>query len=182
MTFLLLFLQVILYAGFIFSASRYFRKKDVPGSHPKQLAIQILGLLQIINALFISFYSPSQEFQIPALLLFLTATVFFYWTFFTVTRRTRLNFAFSESSPQLILQEGPYRYVRHPFYFSYICAWVGVFLYTEWSPISIVAGLALTFLYVLAARQEEQEFLRSPLHETYAAYQGKTVMLIPFVF
>lgn len=183
MSILILLVQIFLFSGFIFSASKYF-KKESGTVRPQQLAIQILGIVQILNSLYFSlhFSVENRAVQAISLFFFFISIVYFYWAFSTVRKQVQLNFAFSKSSPQSIIQDGPYGHLRHPFYFSYICAWIGAVFITQFSVISIVAGITLSILYVLAAKQEEHEFSQNNLKNLYDTYKQKTYRIVPFLY
>jgi protein-S-isoprenylcysteine O-methyltransferase Ste14 len=89
-----------------------------------------------------------------------------------------LRLVFDEEHPDSLVTEGPYRYVRHPFYVSYVVFWTGWALAT-WSGWALLPLAAIIAIYVFAARGEEAKFSRSRMAEAYAAYQRRTGMLFP---
>lgn len=101
----------------------------------------------------------------------------FWWTV-VVTRSKPLTLAFTPDIPVHIHTEGPYAYVRHPFYSSYLLFWVSLALavgdLTAYA-LLVVMGT----LYGIAASREEQKFTASDLSGSYAEYQRKTGMLFP---
>ena len=101
----------------------------------------------------------------------------FCWTVAT-TRERRLPIAFADDMPEFIYRTGPYRYLRHPFYMSYILCWIGTSAATRgvWS---WVVPLVMGTVYVAVARREEQKFRASRLSEAYDAYRKRTAMFIP---
>ena len=112
-----------------------------------------------------------------ALGLFIVATMLFGWTL-RASRSARLKLIFDPDSPQYILRAGPYRYVRHPFYASYILFWLGCAVATI-HPVNIAYVLALVPLLILAAREEEKGFDRSPHAADYAAYRRSAGLFWP---
>ena len=94
------------------------------------------------------------------------------------SRKARLHFAFTPEKPQGLVETGPYRYVRHPFYVSYIIFWSGWALAT-WSILSLISVVILVALYVIAARREEDSFADTPLAADYAAYRTKAGFFWP---
>lgn len=76
---------------------------------------------------------------------------------------------------------GPYRYLRHPFYSAYILCYASILVVTE-SIFLFVAVVALNIYYIWAARNEEQSFLMGPYKEKYLAYVKKTGMFFPRIF
>lgn len=79
-----------------------------------------------------------------------------------------------------LVTEGPYRYIRHPFYSSLLFLALGVFFKRPSWLGGVLAGLAVVML-VITAKIEEQENV-AYFGEDYALYMGKTKMFIPFVF
>ena len=99
----------------------------------------------------------------------------------TAMRAAPLSLAFSNDAPAFLLQRGPYRRVRHPFYTAYALSWLAAAALT-WSGVASVVFLIMTALYVTAAVQEERKFLRSTLAADYRAYRQRTGMFVPLVF
>jgi protein-S-isoprenylcysteine O-methyltransferase Ste14 len=76
------------------------------------------------------------------------------------------------------MRRGPYGLVRHPFYCSYLLAWVaGVFASRQWW-LAITPAIMLA-IYWRAARWEENKFSNTPLAGQYAAYRAAVGMLMP---
>lgn len=106
----------------------------------------------------------------------LSVTVFF--GAIRASRAHRLRFCFDPTLPASLVDTGPYRFVRHPFYVSYLLFWLG-WTIAVWSAWGLVTVLVLLGLYILAARREESYFAASPLAEQYAAYKKRTGFFIP---
>ena len=94
------------------------------------------------------------------------------------SRNARLKLAFDEANPHGLVTEGPYRYVRHPFYASYVLFWIG-WAVALWHPIVMVPLVIIAAIYVRAALVEEQKFARTPLAASYAEYRRRTGFLWP---
>ena len=73
---------------------------------------------------------------------------------------------------------GPYRFVRHPFYVSYIVFWAGWSL-AIWSVIVLFPFAILIVIYVFAARMEERLFAGTQMADQYAAYRQRTGFFWP---
>ena len=80
--------------------------------------------------------------------------------------------------PPAVCEAGPYRYVRHPFYLSYMVAFLGVAVAF---PSPIVAGVCLINigLFVYMAIDDERTLLGSAIAADYQAYRGRVGMLLP---
>ena len=94
------------------------------------------------------------------------------------SRQARLRFAFDPEHPASLLSTGPYRYVRHPFYVSYIIFWTGWSI-AAWSLIVVIIPPVFLYLYWQAARMEERNFAASPLAQNYESYRAQVGFFFP---
>ena len=83
-----------------------------------------------------------------------------------------------DDAPASIVTYGPYRWVRHPFYVSFILLLTATALLTREAIGlgSLAAGLAVL---EMTARREEQRLLASSLGGEYAAYLARTGRFVP---
>ena len=86
--------------------------------------------------------------------------------------------AFAGNRPDHVFRSGPYAYIRHPFYTSYLLFWLGSAI-AAWSFIMLSIFLALTAVYTVAARGEERDFSRSALRDEYAMFRKATGFFWP---
>ena len=101
----------------------------------------------------------------------------FWWTIRT-NSVARLSAAFSPDLPVHLIKEGPYRFIRHPFYCSYLLAWcAGVIATGRWWLASTF--LVMAAIYLRAAKSEEEKFSRSRLAREYERYRERTALLVP---
>ena len=106
------------------------------------------------------------------LLLFLAAI--------EASRRVRLTRTFVlEPRAEVVLQGGPFAFVRHPIYLSYSLAWLAAPIATHsvilWgTAVMMIAG------YIVSAAREEAYLLSSPLGDQYRRYRERTAAVIPF--
>jgi protein-S-isoprenylcysteine O-methyltransferase Ste14 len=103
------------------------------------------------------------------------------WLFRSTVRTTRLHpptLAFDTDAPHRLFCQGPYRYVRHPFYLSYMLFWIGTAVSAS-TPDAWAIPLVLGALYYVAAAREEQKFARSALAPDYDAYRRQAGMFLP---
>lgn len=115
--------------------------------------------------------------HLAAFLMAVVSLGLFWWTV-VVTRSNPLTLAFTSDIPVHIHTEGPYGYVRHPFYSSYLLFWASSALAV--GDLTAYAFLvAMVMLYGIAASREEQKFTASDLSGTYAEYRRRTGMLFP---
>ena len=110
-------------------------------------------------------------------LLYLWSLGLFWWAIQT-NSAARLSAAFSPDLPVHLVEDGPYRFMRHPFYCSYVLAWfAGTIATGKWWLIPSVA--VMLAIYWRAARVEEEKFSRSSLAEEYQRYRARTAWLVP---
>ncbi len=118
---------------------------------------------------------------VASLAIGLVCIGFAVWLFYraiAASREGRLKLVFDVENPVSLVTWGPYRYVRHPFYTSYLIFWTGLAV-ASWSLWSIPILVVMLALYIVAARGEEQKFARSEMAADYAAYRARTGMFIP---
>jgi len=109
--------------------------------------------------------------------MYLSGLVLFYWAIRTHGKRS-LSAAFSPDSPSHLVNWGPYRYVRHPFYSAYLMVWMAGFVATgRWWLLPTIA--LMVAVYAKAARMEEEKFADSPLADAYRIYQESTGRFLP---
>ena len=101
---------------------------------------------------------------------------------FAVTRSTTpakiLPAAFSEGGPAQIVETGPYRFVRHPFYVSYMLYWTALALAAP-HPLVVAGVVVIIGSYVLLGHGEEQRLLAGPLGAEYRRYFDATGRFLP---
>lgn len=117
--------------------------------------------------------------QVIGIALMCVSAVLFWWTI-QETRAAKLRAAFDEYLPHCVLNTGPYAYVRHPFYLSYLLLWSGWGL-AAWNIWGVVPLIAMGTTYWLAAREEEANFAKSEHASEYADYVRKTGRFLPKV-
>jgi protein-S-isoprenylcysteine O-methyltransferase Ste14 len=89
-----------------------------------------------------------------------------------------LTLAFANDLPTHLVKKGPYRIVRHPFYCSYMTAYLSGWIATmNLLLLPVIIGMGA--LYTRAARKEEAKFSASPLSHPYTLYQKRTGMFTP---
>lgn len=114
-------------------------------------------------------------------LILTTAAVFLIkWSFRSIKQRN-LGLAFSGIVPGEVVQNGPYRYVRHPLYLAYSIFWAGCVVISASMLVGAFSAAVIT-LYVLAARSEERDLIGSNLGAVYASYRKRTGLILPHFF
>ncbi|MDZ7822666.1 MAG: isoprenylcysteine carboxylmethyltransferase family protein [Ahrensia sp.] len=103
-----------------------------------------------------------------------------FWLTIRETRHANLLAAFSDKNPGSLVTTGPYALVRHPFYASYVLFWFGFAISTA-NIFAVGLSMVMVFVYLRAAKQEEEKFARTPMAEEYAAFAKGRKRFIPFV-
>ena len=117
------------------------------------------------------------EGLVAALILFVAAAVLFAASI-AASRSAALKLLFDADKPQAILQTGPYRFIRHPFYASYVLYYLGCAVATL-HPFNIGFLLVLLPVLVVGARGEEAAFAQSPSAADYADYRRRAGLFWP---
>jgi protein-S-isoprenylcysteine O-methyltransferase Ste14 len=104
--------------------------------------------------------------------LFVAATTLFFASV-RAARRARLTAIFAMDVPEVVLRDGPYCCLRHPFYVAYSLFWLGAWIASN-SFASLLAALLMCSIYAHAARQEERKFAESRLADAYDQYRRQT--------
>jgi protein-S-isoprenylcysteine O-methyltransferase Ste14 len=110
--------------------------------------------------------------------LLIVVGVALFWNCVHITSTRKLSLPFSEHEPEFLCVIGPYRYVRHPFYLSYLAAYFGMGIASHSVALFVVA-LVMFGVYFTAARFEEGKFERSALAGDYARYRRRAGMFLP---
>ncbi len=160
---------------YIWSTRTHFRSERQPAG-VSVVAATVFASLTIYLLLLWSGIQPVFA-QLAGVTVILISLALFWWAIVT-SRGFGLTHVFDKTKPTALLSSGPYAYVRHPFYTSYIVFWAGFGLAT-WSLLAIVPLAAIVFIYTKAAQLEEGKFFSSSLNEQYLAYQKHTGMFWP---
>lgn len=121
---------------------------------------------------------PVDEPFVYAALLLQAASTTLFFTAKRAAARAQLSVIFSKDKPSTLLNLGPYKYVRHPFYTSYLTAYFGAAIgSTNFFP--YVCAFVMLVIYYRAARFEEAKFGDSDLASAYEEYRSKTGAFLP---
>jgi protein-S-isoprenylcysteine O-methyltransferase Ste14 len=164
-------------ASFYWGVRRFFSQPS--GYTLGMRLVQMSGILFTGLHIYALLASPSVTATRAALavLVYLTAFSLFWWAQRTHGRRP-LSAIFSSDVPAHLVQDGPYRFIRHPFYTSYLLAWFAGWVATaEWY--ILVTFLIMLAVYLRAAWLEEAKFGGSTLTGDYQAYRARTGLFLP---
>ena len=172
----LLALAIVAYLAHCWAAFAHFR---YVGGIPWPLAA-LSGVWAVAFAAQVAALWPGRALAPTAWLaapLFVAALGLWAWTIAS-SRAAGLTAAFTRDTPERLLERGPYRFVRHPFYTSYALNWLAGSLAT-WRWWVVVPSVLACAILVVAARAEERKFARSALAGDYAAYRARTGSFLP---
>jgi protein-S-isoprenylcysteine O-methyltransferase Ste14 len=172
---LLLLAGVICFAAFSWGVKSHFRQTErIP------FGTYLISVLTVIGFLWFAWRIIADGLAftwVLALALFVLSIALFAWTV-SATRKTPPTMAFDTDEPSFLLNHGPYQYVRHPFYASYLLYWTGTALASP-GLLPWAAPLVMLLVYWNAARREERKFAGSSLAAAYQGYRAKAGMFIP---
>jgi protein-S-isoprenylcysteine O-methyltransferase Ste14 len=115
---------------------------------------------------------------LPGALFSVLAITLYEWTRRTVLGQN-FHVALAGQVSDAICNRGPYAYMRHPFYTSYLLAFVGMIIATP-TPIAAAVFALNVALFVYMALDDERTLASSPLATAYAAYKARTGTLLLF--
>jgi protein-S-isoprenylcysteine O-methyltransferase Ste14 len=116
--------------------------------------------------------------RLAGLLLFLLAHLLF-WSAVAVHRQDPPAIAFSDRPPRSLVTGGPYRLVRHPFYASYLVAWLAGACVAGSPWLALAAAWMFVFYYLAASREEAELLASGALGAEYRRYRRRTGMFLP---
>ncbi len=153
---------------------QHFRSDSYPAG---MYVISALSLVGLGTFLYFAFRSEL-IFTGLTLVLILIAQGLFTWAM-RHSKNKGLTLALDEQmQSESIITTGPWRYMRHPFYASYMIFWLGCALATQ-HIISVIAFLTLSGIYAYSARREERALSSGPLRKDYIEYRDTVGFFYP---
>lgn len=175
LTLLLVFINFLSYGLSIFVVFRAFSSD---GFDPKFYIIKFLSPVFWFYTLWVMYTGNYDTYN----LVFTSMINCFAFIVFLLasrsTKKNKFDIIFSKAAPDKVHVEGPYRWVRHPFYTSYILCYLSVVFFTQ-NLIVALMGLLLVITYIIAAKDEEANLLGSNFGDKYKEYKSKTGMFFP---
>jgi len=163
------------FALFATAIRGYFTYDRMPGAMKILSGLATVSFLAFTALLLLS--EPNMPALIAGILLHIASAALFVAAK-RAAAKAHLRIAFDPAAPAVLVTDGPYRFVRHPFYLSYMIYWSGSAI-SCWSPFGLIP-LALLFpFYIYAAIREERTIASSPLANQYRAYKMSTGTFIP---
>jgi protein-S-isoprenylcysteine O-methyltransferase Ste14 len=117
------------------------------------------------------------QLNISAVPLYCGSLLLFWWAVRSA-RDGGLGIAFARVAPRRLLSRGAYRFIRHPFYASYMLAWIaGAGGGASWW--LGVTAVIMFVQYWKAAVSEERQLLSGEFGSAYADYMQTAGMFVP---
>ncbi len=174
---ILISLYTMIVLSLIWARFRYFRIQT-GASRISSILYDPAVVAHILTTYYCMWVSPVRTI-IPNTItsaLYVISLAMFWWA---VKSANRLDFAFSKNVGEIITN-GPFGFIRHPFYVSYTLCWFASSLlftsYLLWITLTY-----LIFFYFISARREENAILKSTHSTEYASYKKEIGMFLPRV-
>lgn len=167
------------YFYYAYSVSGVFRSY----SSMNQLAYSILKMTSV-STWFVNFYALAinvgklSVIGIYVCLLFQLFAFILFQTCRRIIRYRGLTIVFSKDQASHLLEVGPYQFVRHPFYLTYLLSYFSISILTL-EPLSFFMSFVMLGIYIYAAMFEENKFMQGELKDRYVQYQSRTGMFFP---
>lgn len=160
-------------AQYTWSLRAHFASAKVPAG---TMLISAVVVLSLVSYLYLQWNVEQPALAQIAGAVLMMASLVLFWAAIFASREARLRLAFDAQKPHGLVAIGPYRYVRHPFYLSYLIFWAG-WAFATWHPLGALPLAVIGFIYVAAALGEERKFENSPLAEEYRQYRKRAGFL-----
>ncbi len=173
----ILVLASICFASFLWGPLFVFKRQGLreAGAVVTSIGIGLTILCQIVAMVLFYQHDPLRLAGATALY---GLSLWTYWAAVGAVRGRELSYPFTSGTPAALICQGPFAWVRHPFYTSYLVSWIaGWTACGQWWLLLPTAIMA--WLFARAANLEEEAFLNSGMAEDYRAYQRVTGRFLP---
>jgi protein-S-isoprenylcysteine O-methyltransferase Ste14 len=138
---------------------------------------QVIGVAFLVVMIDVA-RTPPVPWRVAAGLVLLAASLaLFEWAKRSIRGRF-FSYIFTSDLPQFLWTEGPYAYVRNPFYDSYLLGYIAAAVMAPGLP-TLTVLIVLTIYFWAAARFEERKFAASGIAAEYQTYRRRTGRFIP---
>jgi protein-S-isoprenylcysteine O-methyltransferase Ste14 len=166
--------------AFGWGMTRFFRKTTRSNAYTNLVgAAALASAVWHVGAVISADTEPRTS--ITATVLYALSLALFLWAVRTCrSQRRTLTAIFETDTPDHLLQTGPFRLVRHPFYSAYALFWLaGSVASGSW--LSLASATIMAGTYVWGAMSEETKFRASRLANEHADYCRRTGFMFPRV-
>lgn len=165
------------------------RAGKIPGVEERdggslRLLWRVIGLSMIVGILWASFNVgpklPGVRYWVHAGLgLFVVGTIIRWWAIWHLGRFFTVNVAIT--TDHRLVDDGPYRWVRHPSYTGLLLQFTGLALSfgNVLAALVIIAPISLALAHRIKV---EEAALTARFNETYGAYKSRTKRLVPLLY
>ena len=169
-------LSIWMTSPFVYFLTAGAKTFTVPARDSGALLGQISFISGMVCVLGLGFYQALMWYQVLCgTVLALGSVLLYEWARRTVINRN-FYIALGGEVPAIVCKTGPYRFMRHPFYLSYMIAFLGMVVAFP-SVVSASVCVLNVALFVYMAFDDERVLLRSPLAADYQNYQSRVGML-----
>lgn len=144
----------------------------------KSIPSKVLVSVQFIIIILLLFINDSIFKHSLSLIISIFAFIFGVYTLY-FNRLGNFNISPEIKKNSKLIQNGAYKYIRHPMYLCVLMIMAAVIL-TDINPINILSYIILFIVLYLKADKEEK--LWSQKLKEYKEYKKHTKMFIPFIF
>lgn len=120
---------------------------------------------------------PPVWLAIPGLTFFVSSLALYEWARRSIAGKF-FSIAYSDDTPDFLWTEGPYAYVRNPFYTSYLLTFAGTAILFPGVLTAATLVVMIVFFFRLVLH-EERKFLRSAMSSEYENYMRRTGRFVP---
>ena len=164
-------------ASFLWAGLWYFRQD--PGWNTRKVLYKIsIYLCMALHAAAVLFFPRFLFWSMLGGSVLLAVSLALFWGAVSAHRGARPKFAFDEPQVLHLASTGPYRFIRHPFYSSFLLASAAGAMIAG-RPELLLTVPWLAFFYVRAAKDEEAFLLSSDVAEPYRRYCEHTGRFVP---
>lgn len=165
------------FAHFLLAGSRTFRSSGDDDTAALWAEISFIWT-GAAATIILGLYVPIRLYNgIASLAVLVCSLALYEWARHVVWSR---NFyvGWSGDVPSAVCEDGPYAYIRHPIYVSYVLAFLAVLIAMP-TIVTVVVFAFNVVLFTHAALSDERSLKSSPLAAEYARYRERTGMFIP---
>jgi protein-S-isoprenylcysteine O-methyltransferase Ste14 len=148
---------------------------DDAGALWAQISFMFTGALTTIS---LGLFVPIRLYNGIASIAILACSLTLYEWARHVIRGRSFYIAWSGDVPAALCDAGPYAYIRHPIYASYILAFLAVLVAMP-TPITLAIFVFNAGLFTHAALSDERSLAAGPFAADYALYKNRTGMFLP---
>lgn len=138
----------------------------------------ILTLIQYISMIYLILAFPVLSGKITVLLFQLIGILLGAWSIYVMSK-SKLNIAPVPRVGSRLINDGPYRLIRHPMYLSLLFVFAPMMIFIN----SIIGWVVFgVFIINLILKLSYEEQLLKQTFEKYSEYQEQTWRLIPYIY